>query len=130
METKSKFKFYVGANNLTGEIELKKLCNVLNHYIELSGYTIYPNILGAWRDDGIIKNEKSIIVEIIADLPVQLLEAVKNHICLDLQQESVLCTTEKIVVYIAFRGLPVERSKAFNPRYMCVITLPREITTM
>ena len=43
---------------------------------------------------------------------------------------TVLSTTVNIVVYMAVRGFDAARSRAFSPKYWCVMTFPMRSTVI
>ena len=93
-----RIKFYIGANNDTGEVELEKAMTILDKYY--TGYTVY-NTGGIWNGKG----EDCAVVEVIKNDDAMLTEKVKaiaGEIKDALKQEAVLATIDTIgeVLYV------------------------------
>jgi len=75
--------YYIGSNNQTKKLELKKIENILTKHFE--GFTAFE-VIGYWK--GI--KEKTLKVEVISDLSDSELSNIGKELKIKLNQESVL----------------------------------------
>lgn len=84
------YKFFIGANNDTGLVELQKIISIFNS--NTKGYTIHDT-LGYWH--GV--SESSVLVTVIADINDRYqMQLIKKQLEQVLNQESVLLTAHNI----------------------------------
>ncbi len=89
---KTEFKIFIGSNNKTEEVDLKKIEKTLNRNFQ--GYTIL-NSIGYWN----YTKEKSVVVSIITDKPINYLLSVVALLKKQLGQYLILLTQEEKKVY-------------------------------
>lgn len=77
------YRFYIGSNNATGELETVKAIKLISKYFQ--GFTAY-NALGYWEG----KPENSLIVE-VADKEErrEMMQLLAKKLCQELQQQAV-----------------------------------------
>jgi hypothetical protein len=75
--------YYVGSNNKTGKLEIKKIEELLSQFFE--GFTTYE-VVGHWKG----QRERTLKIEIVTDLPATKLVAVAKELKTALDQEAVL----------------------------------------
>lgn len=77
-------KFYIGANNTTGEVEIKKITKYLTRYYQ--GFNV-QDILGYWQG----KPEKSVLVSILTEnVNTSLVGRIAKHLTKILNQDAII----------------------------------------
>lgn len=75
--------YYVGANNQTGELESKKIIEIVSRYFE--GFTAFE-VVGYWKGN----QERTLKIEVITEAPAPKLAEIGKELKAKLNQESVL----------------------------------------
>lgn len=75
--------FYIGANNSTKKLEVKKIEKTMNAHFE--GYSAIQ-IIGYWKG----KKEKTLMVQVVTESPDSELARVAKELCDVLKQDAVM----------------------------------------
>ena len=79
----NQYKLYIGAHNVTKEVDVVGLCTILDGHF--SGYTII-DAMGRWEGD----SEKSVFVDIITEKNAVDMKAIINTLCRALEQNCII----------------------------------------
>ena len=79
--SKMLYRYYIGSNNQTGELEARRAIKIVSQSFQ--GFTAY-NAMGYWNG----KSENSLILE-IETTELEKLKAIAKQLCQELKQEAV-----------------------------------------